>query len=201
MKIIKGASLLKKGGVVAFPTETVYGLAASMDHLDAINRLFAIKGRSEHKALPVQICDLLQLEGLAIVPEKLRLLLPEFFPGPFTLIFKKHPSVSPLITGGKETIGIRMPENQTALRLLKAYGSPLVVTSANLSGEKELTSAEEIMETFGDQIDGVIEGDLPKYGKPSTVIDLSGSEPVVLRHRSKSSEISSKILKICVSNF
>ncbi len=197
MRIIKGVRFLKKGGIVALPTDTVYGLAVAMDHPDAIKRLSAIKGRSRNKALPVHIYDLLQLEGLAIVSDKLRPFLLEFLPGPFTLIFKKHPSVSPLITGGKETIGVRIPENQTALQLLRAYGSPLVVTSANLSGEKELNSAEEIMKTFGDQVDGVIEGDLPKYGKPSTVIDLSGSKPVVLRQCFQSPEISSKILKLC----
>ena len=191
--IEQGGELLKNGGVIVFPTDTVYGIGASIEHPKAVEKIFEIKKREGSKSLPVQISSFDELYQIAEIPSKIIPIIPLFFPGPFTLVFQKKPSISDLITGGKSTVGVRMPDSEVSTGLVVQSGAPIVLTSANLSGQKELKSSQEIIHTFGPSIDGVVGGKILP-GKPSTVIDLSGDVVRILRYGAVSKETLSKII-------
>ena len=140
--LARAGAVLRAGGLVAYPTETVYGLAASALNLDSITRVFDAKGRPHGQPLPVQIADIGQLDSLArAVPPPAQQLIADFFPGPLTLVLWRQPSVSLLITGGGETIGLRMPDHAFALGVLRAFGGPLFFPSANSTGHRAAMSA------------------------------------------------------------
>ena len=174
--------ILRMGGLVAYPTETVYGLAASAFVVDSVIRVFDAKQRPFSQALPVQIADVSEVETLArSVPPAARRLLADFFPGPLTLVFWRQPSVSLTVTGGTNTIGLRMPDHAVALGVLRAFGAPLVCPSANLTGRRAPMSARDVLEDLDGVIDLVLDGGETADRTPSTVLDLTSDPARLLR--------------------
>jgi L-threonylcarbamoyladenylate synthase len=172
-KIGGAALILKNGGLVAFPTETVYGLGANLLDKEAVNRLYKIKDRPLNKPLTVHISDIKTVREMAgRIPAKAVRLIKKYWPGPLTLILRDK-------RGGKT--GFRMPDNKIALMLIKTAGVPVVAPSANISGNKPPVSAKEVLCDLDGKIDVLIDGGRTKIGMESTVVDISGRKPVVLR--------------------
>lgn len=174
--------ILRAGGLVAYPTETVYGLAASAFVVDSIARVFDAKGRPFGQPLPVQIASADEVETLArSVPEAAIKLLADFFPGPLTLIFWRQPTVSLTVTGGGDTVGLRMPDHPVALGVLRAFGAPLVCPSANLTGRRAAMSAQDVLEDLDGRIDLVLDGGPTTDRTPSTVLDVTTKPARLIR--------------------
>ena len=175
-----GAQILNDGHILALPTDTVYGLAASLSQPAAIARLFDLKKRSSEKALPILVSSIEMLRTLVTdIPEEAMPLLNAHWPGALTVVLPKSSQVPDLVTGGKKTVGVRMPAHPYCLALIEKVG-PLVVTSANLSGEPALLTAEEVKKQFKDQVFWAIEEDALGQNS-STVVDLSVTPPQILR--------------------
>ncbi len=174
------AKQLRDGGVVAFPTETVYGLGASAWNADAIARIFELKGRPPDNPLIVHVGSLEMVETLVTeISEDARRLMEQFWPGPLTIIFPKRPEVLDIVTAGIPTVAVRMPDHPIPLRLISEAG-PLAAPSANTSGRPSPTRAEHVRQDFRDDIP-IIEGGSCQYGLESTVLDLSQRPYTVLR--------------------
>jgi L-threonylcarbamoyladenylate synthase len=179
-KIKLVAEAIKKGAVVAIPTETVYGLAANFFNKQAVERIFRLKKRPKNKPLPVQIKDISYLEELTgEISTFAYQLMNTFWPGPLTLVV-------PAKDGG--TIGLRIPDNKIAQSVIEKSQTPLVVPSANLSGAPPATTATEVLQTFDGRIEMVIDAGKVKLGVASTVVDLSVSPYRILRESAISSE-------------
>ncbi len=173
------ADILRRGGVVAVPTETVYGLAANGLSEAAVRRIFAAKGRPENKPVSLFAADISEAERFCHVTDAARKLA-RFWPGPLTVILRRRECVPDAITAGGEGVGIRIPDDETTLAILRSVDFPLTGTSANLSGEASAKSAAEAMEVFRGRIDAVMDGVAPG-GVPSTVVDLTGRFAKVVR--------------------
>ena len=181
-KIQEGVALLKNGGVIAYPTDTVYGLGAGMEFRQAVERVYQIKERPMSMPLPLLIADIAQLDNLTeSVSETANTLIKQFWPGGLTLVFKAIPGVPEIITAGANTVAIRIPAHPVALALIRGLGMPLVGTSANLSGKASALTADEVGEQIGDRIDMVVDGGRCPGGIESTIIDVSGEKPKILR--------------------
>ncbi len=174
--------VLRAGGVVAFPTDTLYGLGADVFSHAGLERIFHIKGRPPSLALPVLVAGWQQVamvaEGLT---REARELAAAFWPGSLTLVLPRSPALSPLITGGRDTVAVRMPDHWAPLGLTADLGNPITGTSANRSGQPDLLTVAEVMQQLGESIDYIIGAGPAPRGLPSTVVDLSGSKPVLLR--------------------
>jgi L-threonylcarbamoyladenylate synthase len=193
-QVEKGVSILKKGGVVAFPTDTVYGLGASMAIDSAVEKVYRIKERPRNMALPLLLADFSQLDKIASsIPASARLLAEKFWPGPLTLVLVKSDAVSDIVSGGGETIAIRIPDHPIPTTLAKGIGTAIVGTSANLSGQPSTLTAAQAREQLGDKVDFIIKGDCPG-GRESTVVDLTGKAPIILREGALSRE---ELRQIC----
>lgn len=180
-QVTKGVAILKSGGVIAFPTDTVYGLAAAFDNEPAVRRIFDLKQRPEDMALPLLVADMTQLEELAgTLTPTARRLADSFLPGALTLVLPKSAKVPDFISGG-ETVALRIPADPVALALIKALGLPIVGTSANPSGRPAARSAAEVYVYFGDRIDLIIDGGGRPGGRESTIVDISQPGPRLLR--------------------
>lgn len=189
------AQLLLQGELVAFPTETVYGLGAPIFHPETISKIYAAKGRPSDNPLIAHISSLAQAEQIARdIPPEFYLLAKAFFPGPLTIVLKKQPSVPSIVSGGLDTIAIRMPSHPIALALIEAVGQPLVAPSANLSGKPSSTTAHHVVADFEGKIGVVIDGGETKYGMESTVISLVADTPRLLRLGALSPEEIEKVL-------
>jgi L-threonylcarbamoyladenylate synthase len=166
--------VLRRGGVVAFPTETVYGLGANFLDRRAVDKIYRVKRRPRAKALTIQVADTKMIEdmGCRITPVA-RKLMKRFWPGPLTIILKSPSG---------ETLGFRIPKNEVALRLIRRAGFPLVVPSANVSGSPPAKDAESVFREFKGKIDAILDGGSTDIGIESTVIDVTGSRPKILRH-------------------
>ncbi|MDI6401259.1 L-threonylcarbamoyladenylate synthase [Balneolaceae bacterium ANBcel3] len=174
------AEALRNGKVVAFPTETVYGLGASAWNADAIARVFTLKGRPPDNPLIVHINSTDMLDSLVLtISEDATKLFEAFWPGPLTLIFPKKPEVLDIVTAGIPTVAVRMPDHPVPLRLIAESG-PLAAPSANTSGRPSPTRAEHVLQDFGNEIP-VIEGGVCQYGLESTVLDLTSEPYTILR--------------------
>jgi len=185
----RGAELLKLGGVVAFPTETVYGLGACAFKPDAIAKIFQAKGRPSDNPLIVHIASASQLDLLVEhVSEVAEILIAAYWPGPLTLVMNKRPEVPTVLTAGLNTVAIRMPEHQVALELIRLADSPLVAPSANRSGRPSATTWQAVIDDLDSRIDAVVCGEPTRLGIESTVVDVTGEYPVVLRHGSITQE-------------
>ena len=147
------------GGIVAFPTDTVYGLGVVYDNLDALNRLKLSKGRPENKPIPMMIGNIKQLDEVAYVSDPARKLVEAFMPGAFTIILKKKNSVDDAITNGFDTIGVRMPEDDFILEMINTLGKPMLVTSANLSGAPTGITYDDVNQDFDGRIDMIVAGE------------------------------------------
>ena len=194
-QIRKAVTILKNGGVVAYPTDTVYGLGACMTDTSAVDRIFQVKGRPKGMALPVLLADRLQIaEIVTSVSPAAKCLADAFFPGALTIILPKSAVVPDIITGGGRTVAFRIPNHPVPLALIKGLGKPIVGTSANLSGQPSALTAIEVQAQIGDKIDMVIDGARCVGGIESTVIDLSGEMPIIRRQGAISIDILRKIL-------
>ena len=173
---------LKKGELVAFPTETVYGLGASVFHTAAIERIFSVKGRPSDNPLIVHISSLDQVSSLAEdVPPSFFLLAHRFWPGPLTLVVKRNPSLPSIVSGGHSTIAIRMPIHKVAQQLIAGLGEPIAAPSANLSGKPSPTTAQDVLEDLQGKIPLIIDGGPCPIGIESTVLNLTSARPTLLR--------------------
>lgn len=180
--VVGAVNILLSGGVVAFPTETVYGIGASLSAYSAIKRIFQIKGRSAGNPLAAHISDLNQVGLLCeFIPDLFYKLAERFLPGPLSIVLNKRPAISPLITANLDTIGIRYPNHKTALEIIGRYGEPVAATSANISGQPPLLSGKDVYDTFKGKLSAVIEDDSDILGIASTVISLAGSKPRLIR--------------------
>ena len=173
-------TVLRRSGLVAFPTDTVYGLGVLVGDPIGIERLYQVKGRQSAKAIPVLLSDLRDLPRVAaeINPAAQRL-AGIFWPGPLTLVVPRHPDLPPQLSP-YPTIGVRIPDHPVALALLRLAG-PMAVTSANISGQSSPTTAQEVLDQLGGRIELVLDGGRTPGGVSSTVVDCSGLEPVILR--------------------
>ncbi|WP_018248210.1 L-threonylcarbamoyladenylate synthase [Orenia marismortui] len=195
MKVIKGtkvfditelkeaANLLKRGRLVSFPTETVYGLGANALQEKSVREIFNAKGRPADNPLIIHIAKKEDINNLISkeLPVLAKKLINKFWPGPLTIVLPKDNKVPGITTGGLETVAIRMPNHQVALKLIEEAGVPIAAPSANLSGKPSPTLAEHVIEDLAGTIDGIIDGGQTGVGVESTVIDLSKNIPVLLR--------------------
>jgi L-threonylcarbamoyladenylate synthase len=178
----QAVAILKRGGLVAFPTETVYGLGADARHRDAVARLYRVKGRPPGHPVIVHVADAGQLELWAReVPESAKLLAARFWPGPLTLVLERAPGVGDFLTGGQDTIGVRVPGHPIALELLRRFGGGIAAPSANRFGRISPTTAEHVRNDLGEEVDLVLDGGPCEIGIESTIVDLSGGRVVLLR--------------------
>lgn len=181
-KLKHAAEVIKKGGLVAFPTETVYGLGANALDAGAVKKIFEAKGRPSDNPLIVHIADISSLGKLiAEMPGFAHKLIDEFWPGPLTLIFKKSGIIPYEITAGLDTVAIRMPAHPVALALIKEAEVPIAAPSANSSGKPSPTLAEHVIEDLMGKIDMIIDGGATNVGVESTVLDITSNPPVILR--------------------
>lgn len=176
------AIAIRNGELIVFPTETVYGLAADALSEDAVMRVFEAKGRAEVHSLPVQVAGVGDLDKVASsVPEGARKLAEKYWPGPLTLVLPKSASVSNLVTGGKATVGVRVPDHPVALALLSRLNTPIVATSANLTRHPPAVTADQAVAELGDSIAVVLDSGESAIGVSSTVVDVSVTPPRILR--------------------
>jgi L-threonylcarbamoyladenylate synthase len=174
--------VLVNGGVLAMPTDTVYGLAASLSHPDAIDRIFSVKNRDRTKPLPILVSSTEALEHL--VPDldpDVSLLLDEYWPGPLTVVVRPAVRLPAQVVAADGTVGIRLPNHQLAIELIERAGGAIACTSANVSGDDPERTANDVLATLGSLIDAVIDGGIAPGGVSSTVIGFGGCGVVVYR--------------------
>lgn len=182
MIIRQAANVLADGGIVAFPTETSYGLAVDPDNENSLRRLFHIKKRPSEKPLLLLIDDIAQLENLVLsVPDIYWPLIEKYWPGPLTLIFPARPHLSTWLTGGTGTVGVRISPHPDALALTRIFGKAITATSANLSGDPAARCASDVSASFGENIDFILDGGETSRGLCSTVIGLRDGALSVVR--------------------
>ena len=180
--IRKAGDILKAGGLVAFPTETVYGLGGNALDPEASRKIYAAKGRPSDNPLIVHIADIDKLDEITSgVPEKARILAEKYWPGPLTMILNKADIVPKETTGGLESVAVRFPSDRIAQELIRAGGGFVAAPSANTSGRPSPTMAEHVEEDLGDAIDMIIDGGQVGIGLESTIVDFTEEIPVVLR--------------------
>jgi len=181
-QVVRGISILKRGGIVAFPTDTVYGLGACASLHQAVEQVYQVKERPRNMALPLLLAHTLQISEVAEpVPPIAWLLAHNFLPGALTIVLHKSNSVPDIITGGGITVAVRIPAHPIPVALADGLGMPIVGTSANLSGKPSVLTADEVYSQFGDKVDLVIDGGRCSGGRESTIVDVTGETPVVLR--------------------
>lgn len=180
--INEAGAVIKRGGLVAFPTETVYGLGANGMDEEAAAKIYAAKGRPSDNPLILHISEIDMLDGIASeVPETARVLMEKFWPGPMTLVFKKKPEVPYGTTGGLDTVAVRFPAHKVALEIISAAGVPIAAPSANTSGRPSPTNADHVIEDMNGRVDMIVDGGQVGIGIESTIIDVTGDIPMILR--------------------
>jgi L-threonylcarbamoyladenylate synthase len=180
--IAKVGSILKRGGVIAFPTETFYGLGTDGDNEEAIEKIYTIKGRSFDKPIPIIIGQRRYINKYASsIPEAGKILMDRFWPGGLTLLLPVSPHIPQKLTAGSEKIGIRLSSNMIATGLANILSGALTATSANISGEKECSTVDEVIGSLGDTIDLYIDGGRTPGGMGSTIVDVTIDPPVIIR--------------------
>ena len=180
--VARAASILRKGGLVAFPTDTLYALGADASNPLAIERLFAAKGRSRKAPIPLLVADLMMaIRLVGELPDVAIRLATRYWPGPLTLVLRAPHGISTLLTAGTGRIGLRVPDAAVALALIRRFGSPVTGTSANRSGGKDPLDAHEVLRQLGDRVDLVLDEGPVAGGSPSTVVDVTISPPVIVR--------------------
>lgn len=180
--ITRAGEILKSGGLVAFPTETVYGLGADALNEQAAKKIYAAKGRPSDNPLIVHIADMEAIGRIAeAVPEKARAVAEAFWPGPLTMIFQKTGEVPMGTTGGLDTVAVRMPDHNTARALIRAGGGYIAAPSANTSGRPSPTAAQHVKEDLDGKIDMILDGGPVEIGVESTILDMTAEPPMILR--------------------
>lgn len=182
------------GKVIAFPTDTVYGLGVRYDNEDALNRLKQAKIRPESKPIPMMVSDLSQIEEVAYVNATAKLLIQKFMPGAFTIVLKKKEEIADYVTNGLATIAIRMPDDEFVLEIMNRSGKAMLVSSANISAEHSCRNGEEVLEQLDGRIDGIVMGE-SKSEIASTIVDATSEEVKILREGPITKEMINKILE------
>lgn len=178
--IIKQAKeYLKQGKLVIYPTDTVYGIAANMYNEQGVSKVFTSKKRSLNKPLSLCLAELESIKDVAFMDDDTETIVEHLFPGPFTVILRKKKVVSTLLTAGTNNIGIRIPDNKLSRDLASDF--PITSTSANISGMNVPESPNEVIKQLGSSVDLVLDAGVCKYGLHSTVVDMTGENPVVVR--------------------
>ena len=181
-QVEKGIAILKQGGIVAFPTDTVYGLGAWAGNQQAVERVYQVKERPRNIALPLLLARTSQISEVAEpVPQIAWLLAHKFLPGALTLVLLRANSVPDIVTAGGMTVAVRIPAHPVPVALVEGLGAPIIGTSANLSGKPSALTADDVYSQFGDKIDLVIDGGQCPGGRESTIVDVTRETPVVLR--------------------
>ena len=199
----RAGEIIRAGGLVAFPTETVYGLGADALNAEAVASVYAAKGRPSDNPMIVHISDATDLYelidgGAASLSREASILITNLWPGPLTMVFKKSDIVPDITTGGLDTVAIRMPSNPTARKLIKLAGRPIAAPSANLSGRPSPTTADDVLEDMDGRIDAIIMGEQCDVGIESTVLDLTDIIPRILRPGAVTKEKLMMLLKRAV---
>ncbi len=173
-------SCLRDGGIVSFPTDTIYGVACRFDNQESQNRLKIVKGRPEEKPFPLVVGTVEQCELIAEIDERTKKIIRQWWPGALTLVLKKKKNLPDWMSNGKDTVAVRMINMPEITEIIQGVGVPLYLTSANLSDEPVCQSAQEVMEKLGGRVDLVIDGEL-RQGQASTILDCTQSKLIVLR--------------------
>ena len=180
--ITRAVAQLKAGDLVAFPTETVYGLGADASNVEAVRKIFAAKGRPANHPLIVHVADAVQLANWARdIPSAAHVLAKKFWPGPLTLVLQRSPNVPDAVTGGQDTVALRVPSHPVAQALLREFGGGVAAPSANRFGRVSATTAAHVREEFGDSVACVLDGGAADVGIESTIVDCSRATPTLLR--------------------
>jgi L-threonylcarbamoyladenylate synthase len=180
--VLQAVECILNGGIVAFPTETYYGLAVDPDNESALKDLFILKQRESEKAILVLIENSKKIYSVAAaVPEEFKPLMEKFWPGPLTLVFPAKNTLSPLLTGQSNTVGVRVSPHPIAGALVRAVGKPVTATSANISGQKPAKSAKEVKKIFGNRVDFIIDGGETAAGLCSTLVGLENGVLTIFR--------------------
>jgi L-threonylcarbamoyladenylate synthase len=178
--IARAAELLRSGRLVAFPTDTVYGVGSLAFSDEAVRSIYTAKDRPVEKAIPILLADVSDLSKVSLhYSPMVEKLAARFWPGPLTLVIPKHPDL-PISVSATATVGVRVPDHSVARELLRLAG-PLAVTSANLSGQPSPSTAQDVLTQLGGRIPLILDGGQTPGGQPSTVLDCTGTEPVILR--------------------
>jgi L-threonylcarbamoyladenylate synthase len=182
IQVERAVEILKNGGIVAFPTDTVYGLGGDVFSVQAAERIYRAKQRSMDMPLPVLLADATELANIAAdVPEVAWCLIKRFWPGGLTLVLPKKDSVPDIITAGGDKVAVRVPDHPVPLSLIRRLGSPLIGTSANVSREPNPLTAKEVERQLGGRVDMIVDGGRCPGGLESTVVDVTGKAPLILR--------------------
>lgn len=180
--VVQAASVLCRGGLVAFPTDTLYALGADALNPLAVKRVFEVKGRSLTSPIPLLVADLtMAIQLVGELPAAAVRLAERWWPGPLTLVVTAPRTVCALLTAGTGRIGLRVPDSAVALALIRQFGGPVTGTSANRSGGTDPLDAQEVLRQLGDQVDLVLDGGPVVGGSPSTVVDVTTNPPVIVR--------------------
>jgi L-threonylcarbamoyladenylate synthase len=182
LQVDRAIEIFKNGGIVAFPTDTVYGLGGDVFNVAAVERIYRVKQRPRNMPLPVLLADSTQLaDVVASVPETARCLMRHFWPGGLTLVLSKKDTLPDIITAGSNKVAVRIPDHVVPLSLIRGFGAPIVGTSANISDEPSPVTAEEVEQQLDGQVDLIIDMGRCPGGLESTVVDVTGEVPVILR--------------------
>ena len=180
--IQEAAIWILRGGIVALPTDTLYGLAADPFNEDAVSRLFTVKGRGAQQALPLMAADEAQVTAhLGSMSSTASVLARRFWPGPLTLLVSAPRTLARGVTGGAGTVGVRVPGDEVARAICAACGRPITATSANISGQPATADPADVERALGDRIDFLVDTGPTRGGAPSTIVDVSGGEPRLVR--------------------
>ena len=183
------AQVLESGGLIVYPTDTVYGLGCNPYDTSAVERLFTVKRRPTTSAVPVAVSGTSMASKLALVTYKARILMQRFWPGPLTIVLSKKAVIPPLVTGGEESIGIRMPNHTVPLRMMEVAGLPIVATSANLHGKPSPSVLDALSVEISSEVNLILDGGRTTGGVESTVLDLTVDPPKILRRGPISDEV------------
>lgn len=193
--LAQAVAVLRSGGLVAFPTDTVYGVGAHAYLPAAVARLYAAKVRPEGKAIPLLLGDAADIERVSRnLPPLTQRLTNAFWPGALTLVVPRNPELPDIVTAGGPTVAVRLPDHPVPRALARALGAPLAATSANLSGQAEASSAADVMAQLDGRIDLLLDGGRCPGGVPSSVVDLTVQPPAILRQGALDPELLQRLL-------
>lgn len=181
-ELIDCVETLKKGGIIIFPTETVYGIGANAYCVDSVRKIYEIKKRPNEKPLSILVSNIDEISKYAVISNDIeRKIISKFMPGPITVVLKKKSGVFDYVSSGKDTIGVRIPDNNIILEILNKFNLPIVAPSANISGMPSGVDAVEIMKDFDGKVDICIDSGKAKLGEGSTIVQVIDNKPVILR--------------------
>jgi len=199
LQVNRAIEILRDGGIVAFPTDTVYGLGGDVFNVKTVERIYKVKQRSRNLPLPVLLADSTQLaDVVASVPETARYLMRHFWPGGLTLVLPKKDRLPDIITAGSNKVAVRIPNHEVPLTLIRGLGAPIIGTSANISDKPSPVTAEEVEQQLGSEVDLLIDMGRCPGGLESTVVDVTGDIPVILRRGVISEEDIWRLYRECM---